>query len=315
LYADVFAACAFYHFLPETVAFLCMVLVTATAFVLAVRLDAPAVAILALLGGFLTPPLLSTGKDNPVGLFGYLAILDVGLIAVAFRKRWCYLLLLAAIATIVMQAGWVHKFFEVQKAATAMIVFLGFTWLFVLALGRAHQTDQVGVLHAVFPVALERLRPAGTPAWWVQRGAASWVRSLSDKPETLVIRLSSPITTDTLVLEMDNGDNPPLELGKVQAFYPATRLLFKAAREGDLFLYYGNPRAEFPRYDIDLVASQLLSADKTRATLGQVEPLQKPGWAGRQSLAGATAWIFWSVLAGVVVVLLLVISRLLPKKS
>lgn len=150
--------------------------------------------------------------------------------------------------------------------------------------------------------------------YWARRGTASWVRSLSDKPETLVIRVSSPITTDTLVLEMDNGDNPPLELGKVQAFYPATRLLFKAAREGDLFLYYGNPRAEFPRYDIDLVASQLLSADKTRATLGQVEPLQKSAWAGRQSLGGATAWIFWGVLAGVVVVLLLVISHLLPKK-
>jgi uncharacterized membrane protein len=264
LYADIFAACSFYHFLPEAVAFLCMVLVTATAFMLAVRLDAPAVAILALLGGFLTPPLLSTGKDNPVGLFGYLAILDVGLIAVAFRKRWGYLILLAAIATIVMQAGWVHKFFEAQKAGIAVTVFLGFTWLFVLALGRAHQTGKVekyvsaaailmpgtalafafylltdsypaiahrpglllgfimgadlgllvvawlrtelravqlgaaaavfllltiwtlefltpellpwalgfylgfGVLHAVFPVVVERLRPAGTPAWWAQ---------------------------------------------------------------------------------------------------------------------------------------------------
>jgi hypothetical protein len=150
--------------------------------------------------------------------------------------------------------------------------------------------------------------------YWAQRGTASWVRSLSNKPETLVIRLSSPMATDTLVLEMDNGDNPPLELGKVQAFYPATRLLFKAAREGELFLYFGNSRAEFPRYDIDLVAPQLLAADKTRATLGQVEPLQKSGWVGGRSLAGATAWIFWGVLACVVVVLLLVISRLLPKK-
>jgi uncharacterized membrane protein len=143
LYADIFAACMFYHFLPESGAFLLMALVTTVAFALAVKLDAQAVAVLAMLGGFLTPPLLSTGRDNPMGLFGYLAILDVGLIAVAFRKRWCYLILLAAIATTIMQAGWVEKFFEAPKVETAMTVFLGFAWLFVLALGWGHRTGKV----------------------------------------------------------------------------------------------------------------------------------------------------------------------------
>jgi hypothetical protein len=143
LYADIFAACMFYHFLPESAAFLLMTAVTGTAFILAVKLDAQAVAILALLGGFLTPPLLSTGRDNPVGLFGYLAILDLGLIAVAFRKRWNYLVLLGAIATIIMQAGWVNKFFEAPKVETAMIIFLGFAWFFVLALVWAHRAGNV----------------------------------------------------------------------------------------------------------------------------------------------------------------------------
>ena len=39
--------------------------------------------LLGLLGGFLTPVLISTGQDNPLGLFGYIALLDVGLLAVA----------------------------------------------------------------------------------------------------------------------------------------------------------------------------------------------------------------------------------------
>jgi len=38
-----------------------------------------------------TPVLINTGHDNPPGLFGYLALLDVGLIAVALHRRWFYL--------------------------------------------------------------------------------------------------------------------------------------------------------------------------------------------------------------------------------
>ena len=55
--------------------FLLMTLITATAFLLAVRLDAMVVAILGMVGGFLTPVVLSTGVDNPAVLFSYVALL------------------------------------------------------------------------------------------------------------------------------------------------------------------------------------------------------------------------------------------------
>ena len=98
LYAVTFACRSIYHFeffgpLPT---FLLMVLITTTAFLLAVRLNALVVAILGMLGGFLTPILLSTGQDNPLGLFGYIAILDAGLIVVALNRRWHFLTALAA---------------------------------------------------------------------------------------------------------------------------------------------------------------------------------------------------------------------------
>ena len=133
LYANIFASHAFYHFIGVLPAFALMVLVTAVAFLLAVRLDAQVVAILGLLGGFLTPVLLSTGKDNPLGLFSYLALLDAGLIAVVARKRWNYLVLLAAAGTLLMQIAWTVKFFAVTKVFIAMGVFLGFEALFLLA--------------------------------------------------------------------------------------------------------------------------------------------------------------------------------------
>lgn len=142
LYADIFASHAFYQLIASSLAtFVLMALVTTTAFTLAVRLDAQVVAVLGLVGGFLTPILLSTGVDNPFGLFGYIAILDIGLIAVAFRKKWQHLMLLAAIATVLMQVGWVGKFFGVDKIYVAISIFLVFSALFTLALGLAHRLD------------------------------------------------------------------------------------------------------------------------------------------------------------------------------
>ncbi|PYK68827.1 MAG: hypothetical protein DME45_05375 [Verrucomicrobia bacterium] len=84
LYAVTFACRAFYHFpffglIPT---FALMALITVAGFLLAVRMNALVVAILGIAGGFLTPVLLSTGQDNPLGLFGYIALLDIGLLAV-----------------------------------------------------------------------------------------------------------------------------------------------------------------------------------------------------------------------------------------
>src|SRR6266550_5170731 len=85
LYAVTFACRGYYHFaffglIPT---FLLMTLITAVAFLLSVRLNAIIVAVLGIAGGFLTPILLSTNQDNPLGLFGYIALLDIGLLALA----------------------------------------------------------------------------------------------------------------------------------------------------------------------------------------------------------------------------------------
>src|SRR5207237_10032411 len=70
LYLSIFAAFAFYHLIEQLPAFLLMTLVTTTAVLLAARYDALPIAVLGLIGGFLTPIVLSTGVDNEAGLFG-----------------------------------------------------------------------------------------------------------------------------------------------------------------------------------------------------------------------------------------------------
>lgn len=151
LYAVTFACHSIYHFqsfglLPT---FLLMALITTTAFFLAVRLDTLVVAILGMLGGFLTPLLLSTGQDNPGGLFGYIAILDAGLIVVALNKRWHFLVALAALGTALMQVGWASAFFVSRQyfagnnIFVAFAVLLSFNGLWLAAQGWSKRRKQV----------------------------------------------------------------------------------------------------------------------------------------------------------------------------
>ena len=143
LYAVTFACNSIYHFafFGPVPSFVLMSLITATAFVIAVRLGAPVVAILGILGGFLTPKLISTDQDNPPGLFSYLALLDVGLISVALRRRWFYLVPLGAGGTALLMIGWAAKFYAPEKTSTAMIVCLGFSALFIIANDLARRWD------------------------------------------------------------------------------------------------------------------------------------------------------------------------------
>jgi hypothetical protein len=143
-------------------------------------------------------------------------------------------------------------------------------------------------------------------------GGASWTQTPDRKGGELVLTLGGPPQSDTFYLETHNGDNPPIDLENFQMFYPATRVLFKADRDNVLFLYYGNSRVDSPRYDLSLVAGQLLAADKATASLGAEQQLRKASWR-EYEIPGKGGVVFWGILAVVVVVLLIIISRLLPK--
>jgi uncharacterized membrane protein len=131
LYADLFAAHSFYDLISLTTAFFAMSAVTLFSFVLAVNLSAQVIVILGLLGGFLTPALLPSGFDNAPALFLYVALLDLGIAAVALRKRWLYLVLCAALGTALTQLGWASQFFDSAKGSRAFCILLGFETLFL----------------------------------------------------------------------------------------------------------------------------------------------------------------------------------------
>lgn len=143
-------------------------------------------------------------------------------------------------------------------------------------------------------------------------GSATWTQTPEHKSKEFSFSWDVKLQGDTLILETENGDNPPIELENFTLSYPATRVLFKAGADEEVFLYYANPRAQPPSYDLNLMAGGLLTADKAPARLGAEQQMKKSSWTENQA-SGKGGILFWGILALVVVGLLLIISRLLPK--
>ncbi len=98
-----------YHLIGQTPAFIFMVLVSAFAVLLSLFYNRQELAILATIGGFITPFLVSTGQDNYVALFVYLCILNAGLTALSWFKRWPAINIISLFFTTLIFGGWLLK--------------------------------------------------------------------------------------------------------------------------------------------------------------------------------------------------------------
>ena len=79
---------------------------------LAVRQNARVLAVIGLVGAFLTPVLLSKGENAQVALYSYLIVLDLSVLAVAYFKGWRSLDYLAFVGTAQLSIGWAFEWFE-----------------------------------------------------------------------------------------------------------------------------------------------------------------------------------------------------------
>lgn len=86
LYLAAYASFGFYHLAPPRAAFAYMTILVAEAAALALLYNAPAIAVIALIGGFLVPVLLRSDRDQYQALFGYIFALDIG--ALALLRHW-----------------------------------------------------------------------------------------------------------------------------------------------------------------------------------------------------------------------------------
>jgi uncharacterized membrane protein len=134
LYLSVYASFSFYALVPQLVAFLLMALVTTLALAVGFYYDSLAAALLGLFGGFLTPIMLSTGHSNEIGLFTYLALLNVGLLGLLLKKEsWAILEPLSFVGTWVLYAAWYTRYYQPEDLFLT-IFFISLFWLVYYAL-------------------------------------------------------------------------------------------------------------------------------------------------------------------------------------
>jgi uncharacterized membrane protein len=88
LYLIVFAALRLYSILPASIAFPLLALIAIISAILAILQNSLSFALLAVSGGFLAPVLASTGQGSHVVLFSYYAVLNAGIVAIAWFKAW-----------------------------------------------------------------------------------------------------------------------------------------------------------------------------------------------------------------------------------
>jgi uncharacterized membrane protein len=98
-----------YHLIGQLTAFIAMVIVSAFAVILSLYYNRQELAILATIGGFITPFLVSTGNENYIALFTYLCILNAGLIALSWFKRWPAINIISLFFTTIIFSGWLIK--------------------------------------------------------------------------------------------------------------------------------------------------------------------------------------------------------------
>ena len=124
LYLSLWGAFQIYHLVPSGVAFAAMVVVTASTIAMALSYDAEILAAFAMIGGFSTPVLLSTGQNHEIVLFSYASLLDLAILGMVTFKPWRLLLVGSFTGTAILYFGWFAEYYTQQQRATT-VFFVG----------------------------------------------------------------------------------------------------------------------------------------------------------------------------------------------
>jgi len=162
LYLSIYAAAILYHLIPPSLAFVAMGGITGGAVGMAVLYNSQAIAILALAGGYFTPPALSTGENHPWILFSYLFLLNAGALLLARMRKWKALEPIAAAATVMLYAGWFKQWFDDANRPVATVFAFAFYAQFSLA--------SLPVVWAAFRL----ITPIALAVIWEEHGYFVW---------------------------------------------------------------------------------------------------------------------------------------------
>ena len=133
LYLSLWAACHLYSLVPSSIAFAMMLIVTGATSVMALTQDAEILAAFALIGGFVTPILLSTGENREIALFTYVAILDLATLMLVVFKPWRRLLVMSYAGTLILYLAWYWTFYNRSQLTVTLAYATVFFAFFAVA--------------------------------------------------------------------------------------------------------------------------------------------------------------------------------------
>lgn len=140
LYLVVFAASKLYQFLPMPLALAVMIGLVGLSCTLAVLQDSKGLAISGSIGGFLAPVLMSTGSGSHVLLFSYYALLNTGILGIAWFKAWRELNLTGFLFTFGIIGFWAASAYVSEHfATTEPFLILFFVMYCLIAVLFAHR--------------------------------------------------------------------------------------------------------------------------------------------------------------------------------
>ena len=99
----------------QTISFIILVFITIFAVFLSITYDRIEIAILAIIGGFASPLLLSTGSGNYIVLFSYVMLLNVGMLVLSYYKKWRLVNIVAFGFTILLFGLWLFSELDANR--------------------------------------------------------------------------------------------------------------------------------------------------------------------------------------------------------
>jgi uncharacterized membrane protein len=139
LYFITYAAYAYYQLIPQTLTFGMMVIFTGFTVVAAIKYDKPVIAHIGLVGAYAVPFLLSDGSGKFEILFSYIAIINIGILALAFSKYWKSLYYLSFALTWTIFLGWRISLDSSLNHLNISLVFSGIYFLTFYATNLAYK--------------------------------------------------------------------------------------------------------------------------------------------------------------------------------
>jgi uncharacterized membrane protein len=114
LYLTIYIAFHSYAMFSPVVAFMLMAIITGFAVFFSLLYNKIELAVVALLGGFASPFMVSTGEGNYVALFVYITILDVGMMVLSFYKKWPLVNIISYVFTVLLYGTWLSAQFNYE---------------------------------------------------------------------------------------------------------------------------------------------------------------------------------------------------------